>query len=92
MRSRLFFGSGSEYRSQHDVANDDGCEEKVIDLLLNYDKSMCGHYNLPQTKTQKEVECGYCGKMHRFARKFCSITCARGFIKTQQRKGNFADD
>ncbi len=90
MRSKLFFGAGSEYRSQRDQ---DLENEATGSNPWQYGGPRIPmHGTLPQTKAKTEMECGYCGKRHRYARKFCGITCTRAFIKSQQRKGTFADD
>ena len=89
MRSKLFYGAGSEYRSQRDQ---DIEHFKVWSEPWQYDPSDAPHYNFKPSKTKADRECRYCGKLHRYAQNFCSITCTRGFIKAQQRKGTFADD
>ena len=87
MRSKLFFGPGSEYRSQTEQ------DKESSGVLVSgfYDIGKIGG-TLARTEIGTETECQYCGKIHKWARKFCGLTCARAFIKSQQRKGKFTHD
>ena len=87
MRTKLFFGAGSEYRSQADQDK----ERSGVFVSGFYDIGKIGG-NLIRTEICAETECQYCGKSHKLARKFCGLTCARAFIKSQQRKGKFTHD
>jgi hypothetical protein len=87
MSSKMFFGASSEYRSQREQ------DKEIARARVSgfYDIGKIGGA-LIRTDAGAEAECQYCGKLHKWARKFCGLTCARAFIKSQQRKGKFTHD